>query len=38
MSDLKYLQYAQLIIFTGFLISAVALIINLIKEHLNKNK
>jgi hypothetical protein len=38
MDDLKFLQYAQLIIFTAFLISGVVLVINIIKEQHNKDK
>jgi hypothetical protein len=38
MSDLKFLQYAQLIIFTAFLITCVILVITIIKEKYNEDK
>lgn len=38
MSDLKFLQYIQLIIFTAFIVTYVALVIIIIKDRLNKNK
>lgn len=37
MSDLRVLQYMQLTIFTAFIITFILLVINLIKEKLNKN-
>lgn len=38
MEDLVFLKYLQLIVFTGFIISAVLLVINIIKEKYNQDK
>lgn len=38
MSDLKFLQYIQLILFTAFIITYAALVIIIIKEQFKKDK
>lgn len=38
MSDLKFLQYIQLVLFTAFIATYIALLFIIIKEQFNKNK
>lgn len=38
MSDLVFLKYVQLIIFTAFIVTYVALVIVIIKEQFKKDK
>lgn len=38
MSDLKFLQYVQLLLFTAFIITYGALLFIIIKERFNKDK